>query len=603
MKETYSMNKKEFKGLKSLATTLILLISVLVIIMSASLGGVGIHFLNQSMKVFLNEYETAGYKMELKSEVQAANAVVKGFYNQFRQGKLSEEEAKHEAIEAVRSMRYRDDETGYIWIDNIDYTLVMHPILSEEEGTNRFELTDKNGVKIIQDIVKTAKSGGGYNEFYFTKSDGETVAPKITYSSEFEPWNWVITTGNYMDDMRAEMASSEQEIHNKFNNMIAIFCISSIIILIISLIIAIISGKRVTRNIKKVEDNLKRTAEGDLNFVIDEKLLNRADEIGAIARSVQYVKQSLTNIIGNISNTGDNLKNSSESFNEKFKNITSNIKNADEALEELAQRATMQASDTEVVNEKIQELEQVIEVEQEEVKRLGQTVSVMMECSNSASENIDFLNDIIRITTDAIQVEYAQIKKNTESAKNINKAVEIIKGIAGEINLLSLNSSIESARAGQAGKGFAVVSEEIRKLAEKSNNSAEVIEKIVRELTENVETSADNIQEVVNNIDKQLIQLDKTQKAFNGLYKEVKTVEDIAKGISSQTDVLYVVKKVVAETAASLTTSVEQNAASTQETSASMQYLSNTVRQCTEDTQALVDLSKKQNEQTSKFKL
>ena len=102
---------------------------------------------------------------------------------------------KKEAMEILRNARYGEDGEGYFWIDGTDYTLLMHPILSEQEGTNRYDLTDQNGVKIIQNIMKSAEAGGGYNEFYFTKADGKTVAPKIAYSEEFEPWGWVITTG------------------------------------------------------------------------------------------------------------------------------------------------------------------------------------------------------------------------------------------------------------------------------------------------------------------------------------------------------------------------------------------------------------------------
>lgn len=88
-------------------------------------------------------------------------------------------QAKEDAKETIRVMRYRDDQSGYFWIDDTDYTLVMHPILSEQEGDNRYELEDQNGIMIIQEIMKVCQSAekGGYNEFYFTKADGVTVAP------------------------------------------------------------------------------------------------------------------------------------------------------------------------------------------------------------------------------------------------------------------------------------------------------------------------------------------------------------------------------------------------------------------------------------------
>ena len=120
-----------------------------------------------------------GYKTEIKSQVQAAMSVIQSYYERFQGGEITEEEAKNMAKEAVRHMRYRDDDSGYIWIDGTDYVLVMHPVLSEQEGDNRKDLEDQNGVMVTQEVVKAAESGGGYHSFYFTKADGKTVGPKM----------------------------------------------------------------------------------------------------------------------------------------------------------------------------------------------------------------------------------------------------------------------------------------------------------------------------------------------------------------------------------------------------------------------------------------
>ena len=102
----------------------------------------------------LTEYESAmdsGYNTEIKSEVQTVIAVLQAEYDKSQAGELTEEEAKAEAKEIVRAMRYRDDGSGYFWIDDTDYNLVMHPILAEQEGNNRYDLEDQNGVMIIQE--------------------------------------------------------------------------------------------------------------------------------------------------------------------------------------------------------------------------------------------------------------------------------------------------------------------------------------------------------------------------------------------------------------------------------------------------------------------
>ncbi|MDE7198368.1 MAG: cache domain-containing protein, partial [Lachnospiraceae bacterium] len=157
-----------------------------------------------------DEYARAmndGYRTEIKSQVQSVLAILQSEYDKVGTGELTEEEAKYEAAEIVRGMRYRDDDSGYFWIDDKDYILVMHPILAEQEGDNRYGLEDQNGIMIIQEIMKACQSAdkGGYNEFYFTKADGVTVAPKVAYSGYFEPWGWAVSTGNYVDDMEGEM--------------------------------------------------------------------------------------------------------------------------------------------------------------------------------------------------------------------------------------------------------------------------------------------------------------------------------------------------------------------------------------------------------------
>ncbi len=606
MKEKIVTEMQRTKGFRSLTFMLISIIFIMVFVSTIGLAYLGVYYLRRSMEESMELYQETmmeGYLMEIKSQVQGALGVVQSYYDQSQRGELTEEEAQKMAAEAVRAMRYRDDASGYIWIDGEDHILVMHPILTEQEGTNRYDLTDENGVKVTQSIVNSAKAGGGYNEFYFTKSDGVTVAPKIAYAEMFKPWGWAVATGNYVDDMNQKIDDRKVYIEKDFSQMFKVYVISAVVILIVALIISALGGLRITRGIKLVEGNLRQAAMGDLSFTVNPKLLKRADEIGTMARSLENVRQSLASMLGSMIRTGEALNQSSEKFSEKFGNILESIQNTNQAIDDLAQGATNQANETEIVNEKIIELGGVIEVEKNDVSKLEKVVSTMTKHTVGASESIKELDQITKVTIETINTVSEQTNKNNDSATNINKAVEIIKGLAAQTNLLSLNASIEAARVGEAGRGFAVVAEEIRSLSEESSGNAHEIEVIVKELINNVEVSVVKMHEVMDNVEKQQERLNETREAFKHLTTEVNQVEEVTKEIGNQTEILNSLKQIVTDSVNTLASVVEENAASTEETSASMTLLSQTIGECTEDTNGLVKLSQQQKEEANKFQL
>lgn len=606
MKEKIVTEMQRTKGFRSLTFMLISIIFIMVSVSTIGLACLGVYYLRRSMEESMELYQetmTEGYLMEIKSQVQGALGVVQSYYDRSQKGELTEEEAQKMATEAVRAMRYRDDASGYIWIDGEDHMLVMHPILTEQEGTNRYDLTDENGVKVTQSIVNSAKAGGGYNEFYFTKSDGVTIAPKVAYTEMFKPWGWAVATGNYVDDMNQKINDRKEYIEEDFSHMFKIYVFSAVVILIVALIISALGGWRITKGIKLVEGNLRQAAMGDLSFTVNPKLLKRADEIGVMARSLENVRQSLASMLGSMIRTGEALNQSSEKFSEKFGHISESIQNTNQAIDDLAQGATNQANETEIVNEKIIELGGVIEVEKSGVSKLEKVVSTMTKHTMGASESIKELDQITKVTIETINTVSEQTNKNNDSATNINKAVEIIKGLAAQTNLLSLNASIEAARVGDAGRGFAVVAEEIRSLSEESSGNAQEIEVIVKELINNVEISVIKMHEVMRNVEKQQERLNETREAFKYLTTEVNQVEEVTKEIGNQTEILNSLKQIVTDSVNTLASVVQENAASTEETSASMTLLSQTIKECTEDTKGLVKLSQQQKEEANKFQL
>lgn len=222
-----------------------------------------------------------------------------------------------------------------------------------------------------------------------------------------------------------------------------------------------------------------------------------------------------------------------------------------------------------------------------------------------AAESEEMLVSLVEMnnkTSDTIGVVTEQTDRTNESAQNISNAVTVIQDIAAQTNLLSLNASIEAARAGESGRGFAVVAEQIRKLAEDSAESATEIENIVRELMGNSKDSVEKMQELSRDSSVQADKLNRTKESFYELKKEINEVSSASKEIFDQTVVIEELKKGVNDVIEQLASVAQENAASTEETSASMQSLANNVDLRKEESAILNDLSKNINEQTSRFK-
>lgn len=603
-RECFSLGKeKKFISLKyqiiGVVSAIVISIAVIFGLFSAfqthSLSDTGIEKYDQAMN--------DGYKTEIKSQVQSAMSVIQSYYDRFQGGEITEEEAKNMAKEAVRHMRYRDDDSGYIWIDGTDYVLVMHPVLSDQEGTNRKDLEDKNGVMVTQEVVKAAESGGGYHSFYFTKADGKTVAPKMAYAEEFEPWGWAVATGNYVDDMQADMEANNKVLTNSYKSIIRNLSIMSVIMLVIAVGAAILVGNRISTPIRRLEKSLEQIADGNLTFQVDTKYMGRGDEIGKISRALKSVHSSLNSMVGGINSLAVKLGEDNRSFGNYFDTLAENIASINQAVEDIAQGAASQASDTEAASRQVKELEHVIDKENSSVVQLEQAVTLMTDYSGNAVDNIEKLSDISGKTNLAIEFVNSQTQETNSSVENIQRAIEVITNIAEQTSLLSLNASIEAARAGEQGKGFAVVAEEIRKLADESNKSASEINEAVVKLIANSGLSVEKMEDVSQNVQEQTMCLKDTREAFENLYKEIKSVEEVSGNISLQTEKLSELKTAVSDSINSLASVVEENAASAEETSASTNLLNEGIYENRKNLEELARLNKNLNEEIGRFNI
>lgn len=507
----------------SLKKMLIITYALIALIVAAVVSGVAIYYIRSSTDMAYSNYEDAmnqGYNTEIKSEVQSSIAVIEYYYNRFKAGELTEEQAKTEAKEAVRKMRYRDDNSGYMWIDASDYSLVMHPILPQNEGQNRYTLQDQNGVMIIQEIMKTANNGGGYNQFYFTKADGVTVALKVAYSQKFEPWGWIVTTGNYVDDMEAEMSEVKGQIRDNFSSMVMMILIIAVILLIVAIIISYIESENIiVKPLKQIQQMAARIADGDITQDASVKTMN---DIGQTAVSLNTAQGNIKELVANISGVSKEISTALDSFREAFTRMSVSISDVSTAVDDITQNVTSQAEYTRAATEDVEAIGNGIVQTEKEVEHLDSNAQDMQTLNDTSTKTLDELVGISEVTRTQILDMYDQAAKTNESAQKIKDAANLINDIADQTDLLALNASIEAARAGEQGRGFAVVAEQVRELADEIKNLIQVIseriknvedgtgelsrslresEQILDENTENVNSAHDIFEEIKGKAD------------------------------------------------------------------------------------------------------
>ncbi|TCK93250.1 methyl-accepting chemotaxis sensory transducer with Cache sensor [Natranaerovirga hydrolytica] len=479
-------------------------------------------------------------------------------------------------------------EKGYTFVINDEGTVMSHPqseqVLSQFnpiiEAQENSEYDTQ--AKIFQKILDQKN---GIIEY---ELEGESLYAGFT---TIEDTRWIMVTVANQDEALSRIPELQTNI-----------LIVTIMLFLVSILIAIVIGNSIAKPIKRTVEYGNKIANLDIGENIPEKLLGRKDEIGHLAKSFQYIKEALLEFIKNIENSSLEVTSASEELMATSMQSAQATDEIAKTIEEIANGATHQAQSSGEGAEYANGLGNLIEKEIFYIKTLNESTK---EVDGLKDEGIHSIKELLHNTQNnkeaSIKVSEV-ISKANDSAEKIETASQMIANISQQTNLLALNAAIEASRAGEAGRGFAVVAEEIRKLAEQSSTFTKDISGEINDLTSKIKSVVDTMGQLENSVDEQSKSVENTNHKFLSIAASIEKMNDIINSVNQSSHDMEMKKNEVIKVINDLSAISEENAAGTQQVSASVEEQTASMAQIADASEALSQLAEKMKTYIKKMK-
>ena len=413
-------------------------------------------------------------------------------------------------------------ENGYFFVLDKEGTMVAHP---NREGENLWDARNADGFYYTRDIIEKALNGGGFSIYNFPLPNSDREASKIIYAVEIPEWDWIIAAGSYYQDY----SSGQTQI--LMTTVIAI-----VICTVMGIALILLFSNHITRPIRRIADDTKRVAAGDLTT--GDVIVRNKDEIGDLAANFNLMKQQLISLVAQVTVSADKVTASSRSLQQSIGETTQAGKSIADATQQIASGIDSQAQSTHQSTIAMEEMAQGIQ-------RIADTATTTYEASVQSVDEAKAGQSLIRESIDRMHAVGQVMKQIVTVMQNLNQRsgeisniVTVISDIANQTSLLSLNASIEAARAGEAGRGFAVVAREVQQLSEMSKASAQNISKLVKQVQSDIEAAVQTTTVSIQEFEQGVTVVERTGSAFDRIVNTALTVAEQAQEASAAAEEL-----------------------------------------------------------------
>lgn len=443
---------------------------------------------------------------------------------------------KQEAIESLRNAIYdiKVGKSGYVFVLGGSGSIRGDYVVSKggaRDGENIIAAKDATGRLFIEDMITKAvvlDKGQVDYEYYPWQNKGESTSRlKVAALAYYEPWDWVIGAGTYVDDYDA----ARDQVSSAVSSLAISTMIAGVIIFIIMAFVALLLGKRITKPIINAATFMEKIATGDADLS-QRLLVDSTDEIGTLSKW-------FNSFVGNLEQEAQNQKEIQQGVQLGTEQLSAIVAELGLVSNEVTERSTSISDQSNMVAAAAEEMstnmDSIAQASQASQDNLNSVAGATEEMTSTVSEIAQNAEQARGITAEAVQnvaSASGKVDKLGEAAKQISKVTETIIEIAEQTKLLALNATIEAARAGEAGKGFAVVANEVKELAKQTNDATADISQKIEAIQAGTDSTVEEIASITEVIDKVNAIVNTIATAVE---EQNVTTQDIAVNIGSAT--------------------------------------------------------------------